>query len=135
MHISSLSNPFSQMKSPHSLLNQFFKDHKKHHFIHHTARFIGINERRWNDQSYPILVNSFNEAVIADIDVGFEFILALDFKGDVWAWGSNNDGQLGLAHTDPQPVPVRVPKLQGKGIAQVSAGMIFISFFFIRPVV
>ena len=48
--------------------------------------------------------------------------MALDSKGDVWAWGSNTDGQLGLAHTDPQPVPIRVPKLQGLGIAQISAG-------------
>ena len=87
-----------------------------------TARFIGINERRWNDQSYPTLVNSFGDTVIWDIAVGSEFILALDSKGDVWAWGSNTDGQLGLAHTDPQPVPIRVPKLQGLGIAQISAG-------------
>ena len=49
-------------------------------------------------------------------------MLALDSKGDVWAWGGNSDGQLGLAHTDPQPVPIRVPQLQGKGIAQISAG-------------
>ena len=48
--------------------------------------------------------------------------MALDSKGDVWAWGSNTDGQLGLGHTDPQPVPIRVPKLQGHGIAQISAG-------------
>ena len=87
-----------------------------------TARYVGINERRWNDQSCPTLVNSFGDAIIWDIVVGFEFILALDSKGDVWGWGSNGDGQLGLSHTDPQPVPIRVPQLQGHGITQISAG-------------
>ena len=91
-------------------------------FFFLTARFIGINERRTNDQSYPILVNSFGDANIWDIQVGAEFVLALDSKGDVWGWGSNNEGQLGLGHTDPQPVPIRLPQLVGKGIAQISAG-------------
>ena len=89
-----------------------------------TARFIGINERRTNDQSYPILVNSFGDANIWDIQVGAEFIIALDSKGDVWGWGSNSEGQLGLGHTDPQPVPIRLPQLVGKGIAQISAGIL-----------
>ena len=94
-------------------------------FILLTARYIGINERRWNDQNYPTLVSSFEDTIIWDIAVGSEFILALDSKGDVWAWGSNTEGQLGLAHTDPQPVPIRVPQLQGHGIAQISAGRLY----------
>ena len=86
------------------------------------ARSIGLNERRRNDHSYPMLVSSFGDAVIWDIAVGCDFILALDSKGDVWSWGNNNDGQLGLSHSDLQPIPTKISKLVGRSIAQISAG-------------
>jgi len=102
-------------------------------YIFGQSRYIGINERRWNDQSCPTLVSSFGDAIIWDIAVGFEFILALDSKGDVWGWGSNSDGQLGLSHTDPQPVPIRVPQLQGHGITQISAGKSHSAAWMVSP--
>ncbi len=87
-----------------------------------SARFVGINERRGREETIPQLVSSFGDTIIWDISVGAEFLLALDSKGDVWGWGNNNEGQLGLGHTDPQPVPIRIPHLEGRGVAQISAG-------------
>ncbi len=73
-------------------------------------------------ETIPQLVSSFGDTIIWDISVGAEFLLALDSKGDVWGWGNNSEGQLGLGHTDPQPVPIRIPHLEGRGVAQISAG-------------
>ncbi len=60
---------------------------------------------------------------VEDIAVGAEHTLALASSGDIWSWGSNGDGQLGLSHTaairEPQVVP-----MAGKGIKQVSRGCV-----------
>ena len=46
---------------------------------------------------------------VDDVSVGSEHTLALTCDGDVWSWGSNSDGQLGLGHN----VAVREPQLVG----------------------
>lgn len=57
-------------------------------------------------QQVPALGSHFVE----DIAVGVDHTLALMSSGDVWAWGNNSDGQLGLGHIsspvkEPQPIP------------------------------
>ncbi|EDO28160.1 predicted protein, partial [Nematostella vectensis] len=42
--------------------------------------------------------------------------------GEVWGWGSNVDGQLGLGHSNAQREPCVIPDLKGKNIRQISAG-------------
>ena len=54
-----------------------------------------------------------------DIAVGSEHTLALTSDGDVWAWGSNGDGQLALGHTGAVREPQTVSGLAGKSIKQV----------------
>lgn len=44
---------------------------------------------------------------VDDVSVGSEHTLALTCDGEVWAWGSNSDGQLGVGHM----VAVREPQL------------------------
>ena len=51
--------------------------------------------------------------------MGSEHTLALTSTGDVWAWGSNGDGQLGLGHTFAVREPQIVLGLVGKGVKQV----------------
>jgi alpha-tubulin suppressor-like RCC1 family protein len=46
--------------------------------------------------------------------------LGLSEDGTVWAWGSNNEGQLGTGTMDPSPAPVRVSGLTD--VVAVSAG-------------
>jgi len=45
---------------------------------------------------------------INDISAGWKHSLALDVNGFVWAWGWNEDGQLGDGSTDEIPNPVQV---------------------------
>ena len=42
--------------------------------------------------------------------------------GEVFAFGANYNGQLGLGDTDNRAIPFRVEQLRGKRIVQVSAG-------------
>jgi len=45
---------------------------------------------------------------INDVAAGWQHSLALDVNGFVWAWGWNNEGQLGDGSTDESPTPVQV---------------------------
>ena len=54
-----------------------------------------------------------------DIAVGAEHALALLSNGDVFGWGCNADGQLGLGHTAFVKEPTIIPLLSGKNIKQV----------------
>ena len=45
----------------------------------------------------PKLVTAIPEKIV-QISLGAEFSLALDAKGNVWAWGTNSDGQCGPGH-------------------------------------
>lgn len=55
-----------------------------------------------------------------EIAAGSEHALALTSSGDVWGWGSNNDGQLGMGHTSRPPrEPQLITALCGKRTKQV----------------
>lgn len=51
---------------------------------------------------------------------GYAHVLALKTDGTVWAWGKNDQGQIGDGTNEIRPDPVRVPGL--KGIRVVAAG-------------
>jgi len=54
---------------------------------------------------------------------GWQFALALDTFGNVWSFGDNYKGQLGLGHTRSQYIPVIIPRLSN--ITQISTGCQF----------
>ena len=88
-----------------------------------SDRLIGQPDTRsrhhMRPQQVPGLINYF----IEDIAVGVDHTLALTSLGDIWAWGNNADGQLGLGHTSsPIREPQVVPGLEGKDIRQVNLG-------------
>jgi alpha-tubulin suppressor-like RCC1 family protein len=57
-------------------------------------------------------------AGVTKISAGCGFSLALRSDGTVWAWGFDNDGQLGNGNTASSPVPVKITGLsQVTGIA------------------
>lgn len=61
------------------------------------------------------VVNMNNVEAIAG---GYQQMMALKSNGTVWAWGLNDDGQLGDGTTLRKSVPVRVERLKGvKAIA------------------
>ena len=77
-------------------------------------------------QTVPALSSFF----IDDIDVGVDHSLALTSSSDIFAWGNNADGQLGLGHTSsPVREPQRVLGLDGKDIQQVNDATITFVLF------
>lgn len=36
----------------------------------------------------------------------------VDNSGQLWGWGTNNKGYLGVGNTDPQPTPVKIPGIK-----------------------
>lgn len=85
-------------------------------------RLIGLPEGRARNHNRPQQVPALSGAHIQDVAVGAEHTLVLSSTGEVYTWGSNSEGQLGLAHTNHVREPTLVAALQGKNIHQISAG-------------
>ncbi|MBN1787426.1 MAG: right-handed parallel beta-helix repeat-containing protein [Sedimentisphaerales bacterium] len=58
---------------------------------------------------------------IVAISAGSAHILALDEDGYIWAWGSDNDGQLGNGSAGGGTTPVKVQKLSGGDLSNIVA--------------
>ncbi|XP_037835872.1 probable E3 ubiquitin-protein ligase HERC1 isoform X2 [Kryptolebias marmoratus] len=85
-------------------------------------RLIGLPEGRARNHNRPQQVPVLSGSHILDVAVGAEHTLVLSSTGDVYTWGSNSEGQLGLGHTNHVREPTLVTALQGKNINQISAG-------------
>ena len=57
-------------------------------------RLIGLPEGRARNHNRPQQVPVLSGIFIEDIAVGAEHTLALSSAGDVYAWGSNSEGQV-----------------------------------------
>jgi alpha-tubulin suppressor-like RCC1 family protein len=70
----------------------------------------------------PVRVTQIGTVHIAGVGVGFKYAAILGTDGSVWAWGTDNEGQLGNA---PASTPVTRPVNTigaGSGITQIAAG-------------
>ena len=85
-------------------------------------RMLGINDSFATNSTVPQLVPDLVEHHIVEIDVGAEHVVALSSSGCVFTWGMNNEGQLGVGHTNPVAGVVSVGSLDNKGVRQISAG-------------
>ncbi|XP_037104179.1 probable E3 ubiquitin-protein ligase HERC1 isoform X3 [Syngnathus acus] len=85
-------------------------------------RLIGLPEARARNHNRPQQVPALSGIHIQDIAAGAEHTLVLSSTGDVYTWGSNLEGQLGLGHTNHVREPTLVTVLQSKGINQITAG-------------
>ncbi|XP_076011637.1 putative E3 ubiquitin-protein ligase HERC1 isoform X3 [Genypterus blacodes] len=85
-------------------------------------RLIGLPEGRARNHNRPQQVPALSVVHIQDVAVGAEHTLVLASTGDVYTWGSNSEGQLGLSHTNHIREPTLATVLQGKNIHQISAG-------------
>ncbi|ROT68824.1 putative E3 ubiquitin-protein ligase HERC1 [Penaeus vannamei] len=81
-----------------------------------------LAESRTRGHNRPQQVPALVTHVVVEIAVGSEHTLALANNGDVYGWGVNSDGQLGLGHTAAVREPQLIWTLSGKGIRQISAG-------------
>lgn len=83
-----------------------------------TDRLTGHNESvRFTNK--PQAVAALSGHFIEDISVGAEHTLAVSGNGDVFGWGNNVDGQLGLGHTNIIRTPHLISSLSGKNIKRV----------------
>uniref|UniRef100_A0A1A7WGI3 HECT-type E3 ubiquitin transferase n=1 Tax=Iconisemion striatum TaxID=60296 RepID=A0A1A7WGI3_9TELE len=85
-------------------------------------RLIGLPEGRARNHNRPQQVPVLSGIHIQDVAVGAEHTLVLSSSGDVYTWGSNSEGQLGLGHTNHVREPTLATALQSKNINQISAG-------------
>nr|XP_057932864.1 probable E3 ubiquitin-protein ligase HERC1 isoform X2 [Doryrhamphus excisus] len=85
-------------------------------------RLIGLPEARARNHNRPQQVPALSGVHIQDVAAGAEHTLVLSSAGDVYTWGSNLEGQLGLGHTNHVREPTLVTALQGKNINQITAG-------------
>ncbi|XP_029371513.1 probable E3 ubiquitin-protein ligase HERC1 isoform X2 [Echeneis naucrates] len=93
-----------------------------HVYTFGQERLIGLPDSMLKNKSCPQVVPSLEGLFIEDIAVGCEHVLALTSTGDIYAWGCNSEGQLGLGHCNPVKEPTLITALQGKNIKQISAG-------------
>ncbi|XP_020630073.1 probable E3 ubiquitin-protein ligase HERC1 isoform X4 [Orbicella faveolata] len=91
-------------------------------FTFGQERLTGQPEGRLRSQSKPLQVPTLATHFIEDVAVGAEHVLVMTSSGEVWGWGNNSEGQLGLGNNTTQRQPVVIPGLQGKNIQQISAG-------------
>lgn len=87
-----------------------------------AERLTGQPEGRLRSQNKPLQVPALASHFVEDIAVGAEHVLVLTSSGEVWGWGNNAEGQLGLGNNITQRQPVVLPDLRGKNIRQISAG-------------
>jgi E3 ubiquitin-protein ligase HERC1 len=85
-----------------------------------AERLIGQPDFQTHNHCKPQEVPELSGYFIEDISVGPEHSLALGSGGEVWGWGQNGDGQLGLGHMNsPVKEPTRIMALDGIHIRQV----------------
>ncbi|XP_041057144.1 probable E3 ubiquitin-protein ligase HERC1 isoform X1 [Carcharodon carcharias] len=93
-----------------------------HVYTFGQERLIGLPDSMLRNHNRPQQVPALEAMFVEDIAVGSEHTLALCSTGDMFAWGCNAEGQLGLSHTNQVKEPTLIATLQGKNIRQISAG-------------
>uniref|UniRef100_A0A914WLK2 BTB domain-containing protein n=1 Tax=Plectus sambesii TaxID=2011161 RepID=A0A914WLK2_9BILA len=72
------------------------------------------------NQQTPCRVLELQNVVLSQIACGFAHSLALSDEGELFAWGSNSCGQLGVASRSNQPIPMRTAIELGR-IVEIAA--------------
>ena len=61
------------------------------------------------DKFEPAQVMALADVQVVQVGAGNGHTVALSAEGEVFAWGANYDGRLGLGDGDGRVLPVRVP--------------------------
>ena len=75
-----------------------------------------------SDQLIPIKIMGFNNEKIVGISCGGAHTLALTESGNVFSWGWNSLGQLGINNKTNQNIPIKVNLSNGVIIKSISCG-------------
>jgi alpha-tubulin suppressor-like RCC1 family protein len=65
------------------------------------------------NRSTPVPVSGLSGVTVTAVAAGWGYSLALASDGTVWAWGKNNEGQIGDGTTTNRATPVQVGGLSG----------------------
>ena len=79
---------------------------------------VGDGSTTFRSRSSP--VQAYGLSNIVAIAAGIEHSLALDSSGNVWTWGLNSEGQLGIGSTTSTPWPTMISSFTG--VTAISAG-------------
>jgi len=83
---------------------------------------LGLSDHR--DRETPTRVAALEGVPIAHVACGKYHTVALSTDGDVYAWGLESSGQLGLgSYRTKAQSPTKVDALSGLGVTQLSCGM------------
>ncbi|CAN0365352.1 unnamed protein product, partial [Laminaria digitata] len=80
------------------------------------------------DQLLPAPLEAFDNQIIVDVQAGHAFSLALTSEGEVFGWGRNDQGQLGLGGGLTMDVyaaevlPRSIEALAGEKVVSLGAG-------------
>lgn len=85
---------------------------------------IPIGDDPFSSHPFPQVVEFFIDKTVVSLSVGMEHTCAVIDLGDVYCWGVNYNGELGIGTTDfdPHPEPTPVIGLSGN-VVDISAGM------------
>ena len=73
-----------------------------------------------NNTSAPIMITNSANTKFKKISAGMAHSLAIDENGALWAWGLNNNGQIGDGTTNNSLTPIKI--MNGTSFKEVSAG-------------
>jgi RCC1 and BTB domain-containing protein len=73
-------------------------------------------------QLTPIKINGFNNEKVISVSCGYEHSLALTEYGEVYGWGRNDLGQLGINNVTHQNTPNKVQNLNDVFIEKIICG-------------
>lgn len=88
----------------------------------HGQLGIGSRDPQAVAHSVPAQIEFPDGIRVAQISGGWGHAAAIDTNGDIWTWGMNRSGQLGLGDLVDKHVPVKV-EVEGKKFVSVAAGI------------
>ncbi|XP_043720605.1 ultraviolet-B receptor UVR8-like isoform X4 [Telopea speciosissima] len=75
-----------------------------------------------SDLFTPQPIKALHGLRIKQIACGDSHCLAVTIEGEVQSWGRNQNGQLGLGHTEDSLVPQKIKAFQGISVKMIAAG-------------
>ncbi|CAB3408127.1 unnamed protein product [Caenorhabditis bovis] len=86
-----------------------------------SSKYIGLGPDA-SDARKPVLIEQLLRENVKDVICGFEHTIAILESGEVYAWGSNECGQLGLPKVDHVYVPTKITLPSNKKAVNGKAG-------------
>lgn len=85
---------------------------------------LGLGAGDTSDRETPTLVSALEGVPVVQVSCGRYHTAALSADGDVYAWGLESSGQLGLGSARTKaPVPTKVEALSSIGVKALSCGL------------